>query len=93
MAELESQQTPAGFLGKPAPHGDANGAGVFSTPPAQVSGRSWDDDRPVGGIPVIPIPKREIAHLQGTLRLSELPRHKPTIIFAARRQFRDADDE
>ena len=39
-----------------------------------------DDVRPVGGISVIPIPKHEIARLHGILRLSELPRHKPTIV-------------
>ena len=92
MAELESQQTTTEFPGKPAPHGDANGIGAFSAPLAQTPSDS-DDDRPVGGISVIPIPRREIARLQGTLRLSGLPRHKPTIVFDASRQFRDTDDE
>ncbi len=81
MAELESQQTPAGFLGKPAPHGDANETGAISASLARTASDS-DDERPVGGISVIPIPRREIARLQGTLRLSGLPRHKPTIVFA-----------
>ena len=48
MAELESQQTTAVFPGKPAPLGDANRAGAFSTPLAQTP-RDSDDDRPVGG--------------------------------------------
>jgi hypothetical protein len=92
MAELESQQTTTGIPGRADPDGDANGIGAFEAPLAQTPGDS-DDDRPAGGISVIPIPRREIARLQGTLRLSGLPRHKPTIVFDASRQRRDTDDE
>jgi hypothetical protein len=60
-----------------------------------LAGTSGDpaEDRPVGRISVIPIPRREIARLGGTLRLSGLPRHRPTIVFGASRPARDADDE
>jgi hypothetical protein len=92
MAELESQQTTAGFPSKPAPRGDASGIGALSAPLAQTPSDS-DEDRPVGGISVIPIPRREIARLQGTLPFSGLPRHKPTIVFDTSRQSRDTDDE
>jgi hypothetical protein len=92
MAEVESQQTTTEFQDKPAPHGDPNGIGVVLAQLAQ-SPSDLDDDRPARGISVIPIPRREIARLQGTFRLSELPRHKPTISFDAGRQFRDALDE
>jgi hypothetical protein len=92
MAEVESQQTTTGFPGKPADRGDANGVGPFSAPRAPTPSDT-DDDRPVGGISVIPIPRREIARLQGTLRLSGLPRHKPTIVFDASRPLRDPEDE
>jgi hypothetical protein len=92
MAELEGQQVTTGLPGGPAQHGDANGIGVFSAPPAETPGDP-DDERPVGGISVISIPKREIARLEGTLRLGELPRRKPTIVFDAKRSSRDADDE
>jgi hypothetical protein len=92
MAERESRQTTAEFAGKPAPHGDGNGIEACSAHPAQTPSDS-DDDRPIGGVSVIPIPRREIARLQGTLRLSDLPRHKPTIVFDPGRPFRDSDDE
>lgn len=92
MAELESQQTTTKFQGRPAPHGNPNSIGASSAHLAQSPSDS-DDDHPVRGISVIPIPRREIARLKGTLRLSELPRHKPTIVFDAGRQFQDADDE
>ena len=92
MAELESQQTTPGFRGELAPHGDANGIVPLSAPLAQTPSDP-DDDRPVGGISIIPIPRREIARLHGTLRLSQLPRHKPTIVFDTGRQLRDSDDE
>ena len=92
MAELESQHATTELPDKPAPHGDAKGIGFFSAHPAQTPSDS-DDDRPAGGISVIPIPSREIARLQGTLRLSGLPRHKPTIVFDASREFRDTGDE
>jgi hypothetical protein len=92
MAERESQQTTTESQGKPAPHGDLNGIGAVSAHLAQGP-TDFGDDRPVHGISVIPIPRREIARLKGTLRLSELPRHKPTIVFDAGRQFRDAADE
>jgi hypothetical protein len=92
MAELESQQATTESQGKPAPCGDENGVAAFSAHLAQTPIDS-DDDRPVRGISVIPIPRREIARLQGTLRLRELPRHKPTIVFDPGRQFRDIDDE
>ncbi len=92
MAELESQQPTAGFQGKPAGHGDPNGIGAFSASLAQSPSDS-DEDRPVRGISVISIPRRAIARLIGTLRLSELPRHKPTIVFDSGRQFQDSDDE
>jgi len=92
MAELESQQATTELPGKPALHGDEKGTGVFSAHPAQTPSDS-DDERPAGGISVIPIPSRQIAHLQGTLRLGGLPRHKPTIVFDASREFRDTGDE
>jgi hypothetical protein len=92
MAELESQQTTTEFPGKPAHRGDANGIGPSSAPLAPTPSDT-EDDRPVGGISVIPIPRREIARLQGTLRLNGLPRHKPTIVFDASRPFRDTEDE
>ena len=92
MAELESRQTSTEFQGKPAPHSDPNGIGAFSAHLAQ-SPSDFEDDSPVRGISVIPIPRREIARLKGTFRLSDLPRHKPTIVFDADRQFRDNVDE
>src|SRR5262245_58038243 len=92
MAEFESQQTTTEFQGELPPHGDADGIEPLSAPLAQAPS-DFDDDRPVGGISVIPIPRREIARLHGTLRLSDLPRHKPTIVFDTGRQFRDSDDE
>jgi hypothetical protein len=91
MAKLERQSTPTGFLGHP-PHGDASGIDTCSTPPARAPDDS-DDDRPVGGISVIPIPRRVIARLTGTLRLGGLPRHKPTIVFGPSGPSRDVDDE
>jgi hypothetical protein len=92
MAEPDSQQIPTGFLSDPVPHSDANGIGAFPAPPAPGPGDA-DDERPVGGISVIPIPRREIARLEGTLLLSGLGRHKPTIVFGAGQRSRDADDE
>ena len=92
MAEIESRQTTPEFPVEHAPHGDANGTGACLLSLAQTPG-DLDDDRPVGGISVIPMPRREIARLEGTLRLSGLPRHKPTIVFDASRQFRASDDE
>ncbi len=91
MAELESRQTTTEFPGHPAAHGDAGGIGAFSVPPVPIPGDS-DDDRPIGGISVIPIPRREIAPLKGTFRLSGLPRHKPAIVFDASRPSRDDSD-
>jgi hypothetical protein len=92
MAGPDSQQIPAGFLSNPAPRGDANGIEAFPAPPTPESGDP-DDERPVGGISVISIPRRKIARLEGTLRLSGLRRHKPTIAFDAGQRSRDADDE
>jgi hypothetical protein len=92
MAEFESQQTSTDFQGELPSHGSSDGIGTLPAPRAQPPSDS-EEDRPTGGISIIPIPKREIARLQGTLRLSELPRHKPTIVFDTARQFRDADDE
>jgi hypothetical protein len=92
MAELESQQPTAGFPGMSGPHCDANEIGDFPGPLAPIPSDS-DDDRPVDRISVIPIPRREITRLQGTLRLSRLPRHKPTIVIDASRPVRDTDDE
>jgi hypothetical protein len=92
MAEPDSQQITTGFLSDPAPHGDADAIGAFPAPPAQAPSDP-DDERPVGGISVIPIPRREIARLEGTLPLSGLPRHKPTIVFDAGQRSRDDDDE
>jgi hypothetical protein len=92
MAELESQQTNAPTPSEPLPHDEANGAGTLSTHGMQIPNDSQDDPLK-GGISVVPVPRREIARLHGTFRLSELPRHKPTIVFDASRQFRDTDDE
>jgi hypothetical protein len=52
-----------------------------------------DDDSPVRGISIIPIPRRAIARLHGTLRLNELPRHKSTIDVDTNRQFADIQNE
>jgi len=82
MAERESQQTTTDFPGGPAAHGDANGTGAFSGLPSPTPNDS-DDVRPVGGISVVPIQRRELARLQGTFRSNGLPRHKPTIVFDA----------
>jgi hypothetical protein len=92
MAEQESQPIVAGSPGHLTPHSGADVLGGLSVPLAPISAHS-DDDRPVGGISVIPMPRREIARLKGTLRLTGLPRHKPTIVFDANRPPRDADDE
>jgi hypothetical protein len=92
MPELESQHTPLVVEAKPTSCGDTNGIEVSSAQRAERPG-DVDEDRPVRGISVIPIPTREIARLRGTLRLDELPRHKPTIVFDTGRQHRDADDE
>jgi len=92
MAELESQQTTTEFQGEPAPEGDQNGVGAFSAHLAQ-SPSDFDDDRPVRGISVVAIPRRQVAHLKGTFRLGELPRHKPTINFDAGRRLRESIDE
>jgi hypothetical protein len=91
MSERESQRATAEFARSPASHGDVGGIGAFSAPLAEVP--SDPDGRPAGGISVVPIPRREIARLEGTLRLSELPRHKPAIVFDASRPARDTDDE
>ena len=92
MAKLEGQSTATDFPGHPAFHGDADEIGAF---PAHLARTPCDpdEDRPAGGISVIPISRREVASLQGTLRLNGLPRHKPTIVFGADRPPRDADDE
>jgi hypothetical protein len=92
VAELEIRQTTTEFPGHPAPHSDAGGIGTFSVPLVPIPDDS-DDDRPVGGISVIPVPRREIARLKGTLRLSGLPRHKPAIVLDASPASRDDDDE
>jgi hypothetical protein len=92
MAEQESQQIVTGCPGNLTAHSGADALGGLSVPVTPISAHS-DDDRPVGGISVIPIPRREIAHLKGTLRLTALPRHKPTIVFDANRPSQDADDE
>jgi hypothetical protein len=92
MPELESQQTAVGFEVKATARGDTNDIKIPSAPLAEGLGDVAEGD-PVRGISVIPIPRREIAHLRGTFRLSELPRHKPTVVFDTGRQFRDAGDE
>src|SRR5215813_12446735 len=92
MAELESRQPTPVFPGELAPHGDAEAIGALPAPLAQTPSDP-DDDRPVGGISIIPVPRREIARLHGTIRLSELPRHKPTIVFDPARLSQDSDDE
>ena len=92
MAEQQSQPIVTEYPGDAAPDGGVNGLGASSVPLTPILGYS-DDDRPAGGISVIPMPRREIARLTGTLRLSGLPRHKPTIVFGASQQSRDMDDE
>jgi hypothetical protein len=92
MAELESQRTTVELPGKPVPHDDATGIAAGSANRAQTPIESAED-RPAGGISIIPVPRRQIARLQGTLRLSSLPRHKPTIVFDPDRQLRDSGDE
>lgn len=90
MAERENQPTTADFPRKPVPHGETIAASSITLVeiPSDV-----ETDRPVRGVSVIPIARREIARLEGTLRLNELPRHKPTIVFVTGRQFRDTVDE
>lgn len=92
MTDPESQQTVAGCPGDPTPHGAGDGFGIVSAPPVRIPDDP-DEDRPVGGISVVPMPRREIARLRGTLRLGGLPRHRPTIVFDAARPPGDADDE
>jgi hypothetical protein len=92
MAELESRHTPAETQGTPALPGDPDDIGAFSARLAH-SPSDFDDDKPVSRISIPLIPRREIARLSGTFRLSELRRHKPTIIFDATRSFRDDVDE
>ncbi len=91
MTERESHQATTEFAGHPASYGGVGGIGAFSAPPTEAP--SDPDDRPAGGISVVPIPRREIARLEGNLQLSQLPRHKPAIVFDAGRLDRDADDE
>jgi hypothetical protein len=92
MAELENQQRPAEFPGNPAAHGDIKRIAGCSDNGAHNPNDS-DDSRPAGRISVISIPRREIARLQGILRLSGLPRHKPTVVFDASRERGDTGDE
>lgn len=92
MVELESQETTTDFQAKPCHDTGLNSVGAAPASPAEPPSE-LDDDRPLRGISIIPIPRREIARLKGTIRLDELPRHKPTIVFDARQQFRDAVDE
>jgi hypothetical protein len=92
MAELESQQTNVPIPSESVSDGEANGIEAVLTNEARTPSDS-DDDRPDHRISVIPMPRREIARLHGTFRLSELPRHKPSVVFDASRQLRDTDDE
>ena len=92
MPELESQHTPLGVEAKPTPCGDTNGIEVSAAHRAEAPAMPTRTVRFTGSRG-IPIPTREIAYLRGTLRLDELPRHKPTIVFDTGRQHRDADDE
>ena len=91
MTERESHQATAEFAGDPASYGGVGGIGVLPAPPAEAP--SDPDDRTAGGISVVPVPRREIARLEGNLPLSQLPRHKPAIVFDVGRLDRDADDE
>jgi hypothetical protein len=91
MAELESRHTPAETQGTPALPGDPDDIGAFSAHPAH-NPSNLNDDQPVSRISIPLIPRREIARLSGTFRLSSLPRHKPTIVFDATRSFRDDVD-
>jgi hypothetical protein len=90
MAQLESQDRTAQFPVKPLPHEETGEIGAFSAP---LPPPSETHNQPGGGLSIIPVPRREIARLQGTLRLSGLPRHKPTIVFDTSRRLQDTDDE
>jgi hypothetical protein len=74
-----------------------DGTGYDSKPNRGLGGDQQSDyqvtECQAGGISVISIPRREVARLRGVLRLSELPRHKPTIVFDSCRQTRDTEDE
>lgn len=91
MSQRENHQSAADFVGNPASYSSATEMGAFSAPPAEAP--IDVDDRRAGGISVVPVPRREIARLEGTLRLDQLPRHRPSIIFDGRRSDGDPDDE
>ncbi len=91
MPQRESHQSAADFVGNPASLGGATEMGAFSVPTAEAP--SDVDDRRAGGISVVPVPRREIARLEGTLRLDQLPRHRPAIVFDGRRPDGDTDDD
>ncbi len=92
MAELKSQQTTAPVAENTDPCGVAGSLAALVEPATRDLTDS-ENNRPARGISIIPIPRREIARLQGTVRLSELPRRKPTIVFDSSRQTGDAPDE
>jgi len=92
MSVLDNQPPTSRIPREPASESDANGISPPLARRQQALGDS-DDDRPVGNISVIAIPRREIARLSGTLRLSELPRHRPTIVFDGSRPIADPEDE
>jgi hypothetical protein len=92
MAELERKSIPPEYQETPGPHGATNGLTPSSHRSVEAT-EGADEDRPFRGVHALRIPRPVIARLTGTLRLSELPRHKPTIVFDTGRQSRDAGDE
>ena len=77
MAELEHQTFPKD-QNNISPPLDSEEVGHLSSELPQSL--PDDDDHTRHGISVIPIPRKVIASLKGTLRIGELPRHKPTVI-------------
>jgi hypothetical protein len=94
MEPSQSDATPAPgqAVNAPNPPGAADGNGVTPAHSLETS-RGDDEDRPFRGVHVLRIPRPEVGRLMGTLRLSELPRRKPTIVFGSGRRSPDAGDE
>ena len=84
MAELKRQLTTSPIAENIDPCGVAGVLGAVLEPATRDS-TDLDNDRPARGVSIIPIPRREIARLQGTVRLNELPHRKPTIVFDSSR--------
>jgi hypothetical protein len=88
-----SQSTPSvsePVVSTPGPLSEADG--VTPSPPLEAPS-GVDEDHPSHGVQALRIPRPEVGRLTGTLRVSELPRRKPTVVFDAGRRSRDAGDE